>query len=83
MLWKAVEERLPADAGDLSKVPTVFIHFARGQFFDDTAIELRSRMIPVLTLDEGHMAHLTNPRRLDALLIDAEHELGTRNGIPR
>lgn len=80
MLWKAVEERLPADAGDLSKVPTVFIHFARGQFFDDTAIELRSRGIPVLTLDEGHMAHLTNPKRLAALLIEAEHELGTRTG---
>jgi hypothetical protein len=63
-------------------VPTVFIHFARGQFFDDTAIELRSRAIPVLTLDEGHMAHLTNPRRLDAILIEAEHEyeLGTRTG---
>ena len=61
-------------------MPTVFVHFARGQFFDDTAIELRSCGIPVLTLDEGHMAHLTNPRRLAAVLIEAEHELGTRTG---
>jgi pimeloyl-ACP methyl ester carboxylesterase len=78
MLWKAVEETLPTDAGDLGEVPTVFVHCARGQFFDDIAADLRSRGIPVLTLDEGHMPHLTNPRRLAAMLIQAEHELGRR-----
>jgi pimeloyl-ACP methyl ester carboxylesterase len=80
MLWKAVEERLPDDAGDLSNVPTVFVLCARGQFFDDTAIDLRSRGIPVLTMDEGHMVHLTSPGRLAAVLIEAEHELGRLTG---
>jgi pimeloyl-ACP methyl ester carboxylesterase len=78
MLWKAVDEKLPTDAGDLRHLPTVFIHCARGKFFDDSAVELRSRGMPVLTLDEGHMAHLTSPGRLAAMLIRAEHELGTR-----
>lgn len=76
MLWKAVDEKLPDEAGDLSTVRIVFVHCARGQFFDDTAIDLRSHGIPVLTLDEGHMVHLTNPGRLAATLIEAEHELG-------
>ena len=78
MLWKAVDEKLPTDAGDLRHLPTVFVHCARGKFFDDSAVELRSRGIPVLTLDEGHMAHLTSPGRLAAMLIRAERELGTR-----
>jgi hypothetical protein len=78
MLWKAVEETLPADAGDLVDLPTVFVHCARGKFFDDSAVELRSRGVPVMTLDEGHMAHLTSPRRLAAMLIRAEEELGRR-----
>jgi pimeloyl-ACP methyl ester carboxylesterase len=80
MLWKAVEEGLPDDAGDLSTVPTVFVHCARGQFFDDTANDLGSRGIPVLTLDEGHMVHLTSPGRLAEVLIKAEHELGRLTG---
>ncbi len=78
MLWKAVDEKLPTDAGDLRHLPTVFVHCARGKFFDDSAVELRSRGIPVLTLDEGHMPHLTSPGRLAAMLIRAEQELGTR-----
>jgi pimeloyl-ACP methyl ester carboxylesterase len=76
MLWKAVEETLPTDAtGDLGDLPTVFVHCARGKFFDDSAVELRSRGIPVMTLDEGHMPHLTNPVRLAATLIKADHEI--------
>ena len=78
MLWKAVEETLPTDARDLGDLPTVFVHCARGKFFDDSAVELRSQGIPVMTLDEGHMPHLTSPRRLAAMLIRAEHELGRR-----
>jgi pimeloyl-ACP methyl ester carboxylesterase len=80
MPWRAVEERFPDDAGELSNVPTVFVEFTRQQFFVDIADELRSRGIPVLTLDEGHMAHLTSPERLVAILIEAEHDLGTRTG---
>jgi hypothetical protein len=78
MLWKAVDEKLPTDAGDLGDLPTVFVLCARGKFFDDSAVELRSQGIPVMTLDEGHMPHLTSPRYLAATLIRAGHELGRR-----